>query len=394
MNAKGTLVGLMGLWALAAGCNNDVSGPQMGAARVTIATAGADLNPHGYVVGVDGGASMAAPVNGSVTIVGLKAGSHSLALGGLAGNCAVSGANPRSVDVVAGGTTDVSFAITCASTARTGPIAFVSDRDGNADIYVMNADGSSPTRLTNNPAADLDPAWSPDGTKIAFASNRDGNYTIYVMNADGSNPSRLTAGRAPAWSPDGKKIAFTVDVGAGVEGELSYVYSMNADGTGGTYIAGDYWPYEAASDPAWSPDGARLALRLREFWDEVGYVTYIVVMRADGTNWRYVAYSSDDGGGTVASPAWSPDGTKITFISYDRVSVVGDDGFGEHALTTGTENNESSVWSPDGTQIVFSGACVDACSGALDIYVMNADGSGVVRLTDRVGRNYAPAWRH
>src|SRR2546428_769783 len=289
MNAKGTLVELMGLWALAAGCNNDVSGPQMGAARVTIATAGADLNPHGYVVSVDGGASMAAPVNGSVTIVGLKAGSPSLALGGLAGNCAVSGANPRSVDVVAGGTTDVSFAITCASTARTGPIAFVSDRDGNADIYVMNADGSSPTRLTNNPAADLDPAWPPDGTKIAFASNRDGNYTIYVMNADGSNPSRLTAGQATAWSPAGKKIAF---------------------------------------------------------------------------------------------------------ISYDRGAVVGADGFGEHALTTGTDNNESSVWSPDETQIVFSGACVDACSGALDIYVMNADGSGVVRLTDRVGRNYAPAWRH
>src|SRR2546425_8525705 len=142
MNVKRTLAGLVGLWLLATGCNNDVSGPKMEA---------------------------------------------------------------------------------------TGPIAFVSERDGNAEIYVMNADGSNPTRLTNNPAADVDPASSPDGTKIAFASNRDGDYTIYVMNADGSNPRRLTAGRAPAWSPDGKKIAFTVDVGAGVEGELSYVYSMNAE---------------------------------------------------------------------------------------------------------------------------------------------------------------------
>src|SRR2546422_9606819 len=94
MNAKGTLVGLMGLWALAAGCNNDVSGPQMGAARVTIATAGADLNPHGYVVSGDGGASMAAPVNGSVTIGGLKAGSPSPALGGRAGEFAGSGGQP------------------------------------------------------------------------------------------------------------------------------------------------------------------------------------------------------------------------------------------------------------------------------------------------------------
>src|SRR5207245_9594516 len=161
--------------------------PPVAAARVTSPPVRADRNPPGYAVGGDGGASMAAPVNGSVTIVGLKAGSHSLALGGLAGNCAVSGANPRSVDVVAGGTTDVSFAITCASTARTGPIAFVSDRDGNADIYVMNADGSSPTRLTNNPAADLDPAWPPDRTKIAFASNPDGNYPINVLHADGHN---------------------------------------------------------------------------------------------------------------------------------------------------------------------------------------------------------------
>src|SRR2546427_4823739 len=97
MNAKGTLVGLMGLWALAAGCNNDVSGPQMGAARVTIATAGADLNPHRYVVNVGGGASMAAPLNGGVTIVGLKAGGPSPGLGGRARECAGSGAQPPSV---------------------------------------------------------------------------------------------------------------------------------------------------------------------------------------------------------------------------------------------------------------------------------------------------------
>jgi TolB protein len=207
------------------------------------------------------------------------------------------------------------------------------------------------------------------------------------MNADGSNPRRLTAGRAPAWSPDGKKIAFTVDVGAGVEGELSYVYSMNADGTGGTYIAGDYWPYEAASQPAWSPDGARLALTLRESLPEGGYYTSLVVMRADGTNWRRIAGASD---GT--SSAWAPDGTKITFISDGLVAVVGADGFGARGFTTETENNESPVWSPDGRQIAFSGACVVACSGALDIYVMNADGSGVVRLT-HTGSDRSPAWR-
>jgi Tol biopolymer transport system component len=276
--------------------------------------------------------------------------------------------------------------------ATTGDIAFASDRDGTEQIYVMNVDGSSPTRLTHGPASNSNPAWSPDGKTIAFVSGRDSNVAISVMAADGSNPHPLSVGGSqPAWSPDGKKIAFTI--GGPGPNDDSYVFSVNADGTGGTYIAGDYWPYEAASQPAWSPDGARLALRLREFSDEGGYYTSIVVMRADGTNWRYVAFSSDDGGGTVASPAWSPDGTKITFISYGRVSVVGADGAGEHALTTGTKNNESSVWSPDGTHLAFSGTCVDACTGSQDIYVMNADGSGVVRLTDHAGRNSAPAWR-
>src|SRR2546427_3994852 len=103
MNAKGTLVELMGLWALAAGCNNDVSGPQMGAARVTIATAGADLNPPGYVVGVGGGGSMAAPLNGSGTLVGLKAGSPNPAFGGVARDCAGTRADPPAAHPVVWG---------------------------------------------------------------------------------------------------------------------------------------------------------------------------------------------------------------------------------------------------------------------------------------------------
>ncbi len=77
-----------------------------------------------------------------------------------------------------------------------GYIAFTSDRDGNNEIYVMKADGSEQTRLTNNPASDLYPAWSPDGTRIAFVSDRDGNYEIYVMKADGNVQTRLDRKRA------------------------------------------------------------------------------------------------------------------------------------------------------------------------------------------------------
>jgi Tol biopolymer transport system component len=100
-------------------------------------------------------------------------------------------------------------------------IAFVSNRDGggNYEIYVMdtadtdgNENGDNQTNLTNNPAIDSQPAWSPDGTKIAFARSIDNNADIYVMNADGSEQKRLTKEAAqdynPAWSPDGKKIAF------------------------------------------------------------------------------------------------------------------------------------------------------------------------------------------
>ena len=92
-------------------------------------------------------------------------------------------------------------------------IAFDSNRDGNDEIYVMNSDGTNMTNLTNNPADDEFPSWSPDGTKVAFESG----YDIYVMNADGSDWTRLINwspdnpawGQDPSWSPDGTKIVFT-----------------------------------------------------------------------------------------------------------------------------------------------------------------------------------------
>ena len=91
-------------------------------------------------------------------------------------------------------------------------IVFVSWRDGNGEVYAMDADGSGPRNLTQNPAKDVRPAWSPDGRRIAFVSRRDGNSEIYVMNADGSGKRNLTRDRAsddyPTWSPDGRRIAF------------------------------------------------------------------------------------------------------------------------------------------------------------------------------------------
>jgi Tol biopolymer transport system component len=80
-----------------------------------------------------------------------------------------------------------------------GQIAFVSDRDGNQEIWVMNADGTNLRNITNHRAHDWMPTWSPDGTRIAFVSDRDGNWEIYVMNADGTNLRRLTNHPAYDW---------------------------------------------------------------------------------------------------------------------------------------------------------------------------------------------------
>jgi len=114
-----------------------------------------------------------------------------------------------------------------------GKIAFASRRDGNDEIYVMDADGANPTRITFHPACDVGPAWSPDGARLAFTSRRDGNFEIYSMNADGTNVRRLTDSDEhsgfPNWSPDGAKIVF-------MRGDLfdpssPEIYVMNADGS-------------------------------------------------------------------------------------------------------------------------------------------------------------------
>ena len=127
-----------------------------------------------------------------------------------------------------------------------GRIAFAADRDGNAEVYVMNADGTGQTNLTSNPAMDSSPAWSPDGSKIAFASDRGGNADIYVMDADGTGQARLTdspvAEQALAWSPDGARIAFVAGpVFIGDVPTFPQICVVNADGTGqahGRAIAG------------------------------------------------------------------------------------------------------------------------------------------------------------
>lgn len=139
-----------------------------------------------------------------------------------------------------------------------GRIAFVRGVNTTLELHSVNANGSDHVRLTNNSAADDQPAWSPDGGRLAFASTRDGNLEIYLMNADGTGVTRLTnnaaTDAAPAWSPDGTKIAFTSTRAGGLNYEI---YVMNVDGSGVTRLTTNSPAVDDA--PAWSPDGTHIA---------------------------------------------------------------------------------------------------------------------------------------
>ena len=176
-------------------------------------------------------------------------------------------------------------------------IVFTSNRAGTGrnEIWVMGADGSNPQRLTENKllvstpsqtiySNDMEPEWSPDGTKIAFASNREGiaNFEIYVMNADGGDPVRITNlaqdDTAPAWSADGTRIAFTSRRDNG----YPQVYVMNADGTGQSNLTNTL-SSSTASSPTWSQDGLSIAY-VRINGGAFDNVHTLYRMGADGSN--------------------------------------------------------------------------------------------------------------
>ena len=370
-------------------CATTLPPPPPPGLNVTGVTTGVDLDPDGYWVDVwmDSGGSrihvtgIGLPANGTVTISGLNPADYQVELSRLAVNCDLTSPNPQPVTLGTSGSAGFAeFDVTCAPVTQ---LAFSSTVDGNPEIYVINSNGTGSARLTLHPAADVKPAWSPDGAKIAFQSNRDGNAEIHVMNADGSNPVRLTDAAAgnfrPAWSPDGTKIAFTSDRDGNAE-----IYVMNADGSNPVRLTND-----AAYDvePAWSPDGTKIAFQS----DRDGNAE-LYVMNADGSNpVRLTNHPAAD-----AEPTWSPDGTKIAFTS-DRdgnaeIYVMNADGSAVTQLTSvgaAGERHSHPAWYPDGQKIAFVAAsCQGTCSSV--IQVVRTNGTDLVELTSGAD----PAWRY
>ena len=279
-------------------------------------------------------------------------------------------------------------------------IAFASSRDGNYEIYVMDADGANLQRLTDNPHADSSPSWSPDGKQIAFTSKRDRHVIngiptdeIYLMDADGNNPQNLTNDPHndwyPSWSPDGKQIAFASDRKWDLHDFDIYV--MNADGNNEQRLTNN--PHDER-DPSWSPDGERIVFMARRdgHFENENAITYeIYVIDVDGGNEQRLTENrqNDD------TPSWSPDGKRIAF-SADRkgdlqnfeIYVMDADGGNQQRLTENRQNDWFPSWSPNSERIVF----MSSRDGNLEVYVMDSDGGNQQNLTNNRNDDGAPAW--
>lgn len=268
-------------------------------------------------------------------------------------------------------------------------LAFQTDRQGNFDVYVMNADGLAPTRLTDDSAFDGLPSWSSDGTHIIFVSNRDGSNDIYSMPDNGSKQVSLAPHRGndtdPAWQPLVRRQPVDQIIFAAERNKMKDIFVTTIAGSGLINLTND--PTTDDITPDWSPDGMRIVYASRQTGS--GYA--IVVMNSDGSDKQLLT----DGLNKNMHPRWSPDGMQIGFESRRdgdwELYVMDADGRNLTKLTENTANDGNIAWSPDGTSLAFVSDMDEKEN--LDIYVMNLiNGSAPVRRTTSPAADVFPDW--
>jgi TolB protein len=275
-----------------------------------------------------------------------------------------------------------------------GRIAFSakeSTADAQYQIYTIKPDGTGEKQLTNTSSRyfNIDPVFSPDGTKIAWNRNSD----IWIMNADGTGKKRLiVGGEDPAFSPDGTKIAFArIDP---KEGDWE-IYWKALDGTRSKRVT-DNLGFDV--NPAWSPDGKKIAYTFAKVVQDgcIPCVDWsdIFTIRPDGTGrQRLTALPAQT---DAQRPDWSPDGSRVVFAVFDfgaekaRIETIGADGTGQQTVFAPNRLfPRAPVFSPDGTKIAFQ------YESGQDIWTINPDGSGLANVTNTpsvVRSEFTPDW--
>lgn len=260
----------------------------------------------------------------------------------------------------------------------TSKVVFISNRDENDELYIMDYDGHNQTRITFNKIKDYMPAWSADGRQIAYTSYRKGKAGLYTLNPyEGKIVEVSNEGTnfGPSFSPDGKRLAFCSTLEEG----NSEIYVANADGSKIKRLT-----FNKAIDtaPTWSPTSRELA-----FTSDRSGTPQIYIMDAEGSNVRRVSY----GGNYFDGPAWSPTGDMIAYVS--RVNNVFDiyvlnlRANQTFKITESYARNESPTWSPDGRHIIFS----SNRTGTVQLYSIDYDGANRRMLTSK-GTNKLPDW--
>jgi serine/threonine protein kinase len=279
-----------------------------------------------------------------------------------------------------------------------GQIVFASSRSVVPQLYLVNADGTDLTQLTNMDNGACQPSWAPDGTRLVFISPCLGRgeifetiyneSSLYIINVDGTGLKQLTPSPGsdfePAWSPDGKQIAFT-----SVRGGFRQIYTLDVDSLVVTLLTNTTDAIES-SQPSWSPDGTKIVYTVKrvgayQVWSmNSNGQEAIQLVRSGQDLWDY-------------SPAWSPDGRTIFFsqrrlgafrpwlmrIDYEDLSQ---DARRMNFITP----IEDVEFSADGFWIVYEGMDGD---GNRDVYFMTVTGSGRTRLTNDPKIDFDPAWR-